>query len=162
MINQATRVAIGDKQEHLAREESTHQPCKIDAIADILKRSEVLALNVEVHLFVHLMMAGGCVTGTNDQIGEDCGTSGRNINGWLKKLHGGGMVAVKEMEHRQKTIELKEPYLSVAQMDDTPPLQRESQMPKDPELERIITAYNTAKQTGQEMVVNTNMVIRHD
>jgi len=136
---------------------------KLDRIAEILKRPEAMAMQKEYRLFVHLLVVSdGSLVGDPEMIGRELSTDWRNIKGWLGKLSGAGIVTVTELQHRQRKIELKEPYLSVAEMQEDTSEPNESPVREDPELKKLIAVYNTAKATGQEIRVNTEFVIRHE
>jgi hypothetical protein len=129
---------------------------KLDEIAAVLSRKEVLALGNEHHLFVHLLVvADGSVTGSPEQLGREFATDGRNVKNWISKLEKDGIARVEAMEHRQMRITLSEPYLRVAVVKDEPTGQATTQLANDVELEKLITIYHTAKTTGQTLDIST-------
>lgn len=133
---------------------------KLHELSEILKRPEIMKLKNEYRLFVHLLVvAEGCLTGTLEQIGKTFLTDGRNIKGWLRKLDKAGMITTTNMDHRQIQVQIKEPYFKVASMRESQPLQSGITASQDPELEKVITIYETAKLTGQKIEINTGITI---
>jgi len=73
-----------------------------------------------------------------------------------------GMVEIEQQEHRRKQVLLKEPYLSVARMQEQQVEQPQPIPPVDPELENLITIYRTAITTGQTVEITAVKRIDND
>lgn len=145
---------------------ATRPPSKLAEVARVLAEPEILELEKEYRLFVHVLLNSGEAIGTAEQLGKTLGTKVRNIKNWIEKLDEAGMITVERLEHRQMRIGLEARYMKVATMQDAPadpavPLPSRTGNPPDQELMNIIAAYETAKATGFEMRISMEKAIRH-
>lgn len=132
---------------------------RAERLADLLGRPDAYGgMNVEFKLFVRLLVVeGGRMAGTWDEIGGKLATDGRNARSWAGKLQRSGKATVADKGRKWVEIVLEEPYLGVATAADRPELTAAARPAQedDPDLVVLLRTYATAKATGSAMEVTT-------
>ena len=139
----ADNVALGDAA-----------PSKLTEIRRMLKHDKVIGLGKEYPLFNRLLHStDASSTGSHANIAGYVGTDGRTLKRWAESLEVAGLITITALPHKQYKLQLAEPFYSVAIMEESAPATEPFTISSDPELQNIITIYETAKATGQEIEI---------
>lgn len=95
-------------------------PCpRLEAVRDLVADATVCeAVGAAWRLWLRLLLIeGGSMTGTREELGQKLGVSGRNVGNWVTALQNNGIVKVCKTGRKMK-VELADQHMSVALMPD--------------------------------------------
>ncbi len=135
---------------------------KADQLADLMRNPETLDhIGAAWFLYLRLILIeGGTITGTYDQIGRDMAISGKTIRNWVSNLEKAGVVQSQSKGHRI-TIKLLGDHMTIANSPNSI-IHVETKAPEvkplNPLEMKALKFIQTAEETGATLEFNLKMV----